>query len=55
MPELLMTASNAPSTVAKNATNVSLSETVLADANAFECWNDDVEKNGLPLAKYRSF
>ena len=82
-----MTASNAPSTVAKNATNVSLSETVLADAKAlrinisqaaeagvaravaerraalwvaenakaFECWNDDVEKNGFPLAKYRSF
>ncbi len=50
-----MTASHAPSTVARKATNVSLSETVLADANAFECWNDDVEKNGLPLAKYRSF
>ncbi|WP_374499276.1 type II toxin-antitoxin system CcdA family antitoxin [Zoogloea sp.] len=82
-----MTASNAPSTVAKKATNVSLSETVLADAKAlrinisqaaeagvaravaerraalwvaenakaFECWNDYVEKNGLSLAKYRSF
>ncbi|MCX7177110.1 MAG: type II toxin-antitoxin system CcdA family antitoxin [Proteobacteria bacterium] len=22
---------------------------------AFECWNDYVEKNGLPLAKYRGF
>ena len=82
-----MTASNAPSTVAKKATTASLSETVLADAKAlrinisqaaeagvaravaerraalwvaenakaFECWNDYVEKNGLPLAKYRSF
>ena len=82
-----MTASHAPSTVAKKATTVSLSETVLADAKAlrinisqaaeagvaravaerraalwvaenakaFECWNDYVEKNGLPLAKYRSF
>jgi antitoxin CcdA len=87
MSELTMTASHAPSTVAKKATNVSLSETVLADAKAlrinisqaaeagvaravaerraalwvaenakaFECWNDYVEKNGLPLAKYRSF
>ena len=82
-----MTARNAPSTVVKKATNVSLSETVLAEAKAlrinisqaaeagvaravaerraalwvaenakaFECWNDDVEKNGFPLAKYRSF
>ena len=60
-----MTASHAPSTVARKATNVSLSETVLAErraalwvaenAKAFECWNDYVEKNGLPLAKYRSF
>lgn len=22
---------------------------------AFDCWNEYVEKNGLPLAKYRSF
>lgn len=22
---------------------------------AFECWNSYVEKNGLPLAKYRGF
>jgi antitoxin CcdA len=22
---------------------------------AFECWNDYVEKNGLPLESYRSF
>ena len=22
---------------------------------AFECWNDYVEKNGLPLENYRSF
>ena len=60
-----MTASNALSTVAKKATNASLSETVLAEkrtelwvaenAKAFECWNDYVEKNGLPLTKYRSF
>jgi len=87
MPESTMTARNAPSTVVKKATNVSLSETVLAEAKAlrinisqaaesgvvravaerraelwvaenakaFECWNDYVEKNGLPLAKYRSF
>ena len=25
------------------------------NAKAFECWNDYVERNGLPLAKYRSF
>lgn len=25
------------------------------NAQAFECWNEYVEKNGLPLAKYRSF
>ena len=24
------------------------------NAKAFECWNDYVERNGLPLAKYRS-
>lgn len=25
------------------------------NAEAFECWNAYVEKNGLPLAKYKSF
>jgi len=25
------------------------------NAKAFECWNAYVEKNGLPLDKYRSF
>ena len=25
------------------------------NAKAFECWNAYVEKNGLPLEKYRSF
>lgn len=71
----------------KKATNVSLAETLLAEAKAlrinvsqaaeagvaravaekraelwvaqnqkaFECWNAYVEKNGLPLGKYRSF
>lgn len=71
----------------KKATNVSLAETLLAEARelrinvsqaaeagvaravaekraelwvaenrkAFDCWNDYVEKNGLPLGKYRSF
>lgn len=71
----------------KRATNVSLAESLLAEAkqlrinisqaaeagvaravaekravlwvaenqNAFECWNAYVEKNGLPLGKYRSF
>jgi len=71
----------------KKATNVSLTETLLAEAKelrinvsqaaeagvakavaekraelwlaenkkAFGCWNAYVEKNGLPLAKYRSF
>ena len=71
----------------KKATNVSLAETLLAQAKelrinvsqaaeagvakavadkraelwlaenqkAFDCWNAYVEKNGLPLAKYRSF
>lgn len=71
----------------KRATNVSLAETLLAEAKAlrinvsqaaeagvaravaekraelwvaqnqkaFECWNAYVEKNGLPLGKYRSF
>ena len=28
---------------------------VAENAKAFECWNAYVEKNGLPLAKYRSF
>lgn len=28
---------------------------VAESAKAFECWNAYVEKNGLPLAKYRSF
>ncbi len=28
---------------------------VKENAKAFECWNAYVEKNGLPLAKYRSF
>jgi antitoxin CcdA len=71
----------------KKATNISLAETLLAEARelrinvsqaaeagvaraiaekraelwvtenqkAFECWNAYVEKNGLPLGKYRSF
>ena len=71
----------------KKATNVSLAESLLAEARelrinvsqaaeagvaeavaakraelwlaengeAFACWNAYVEKNGLPLAKYRSF
>jgi antitoxin CcdA len=74
-------------TAAKRATNVSLTEDLLAEAKvlrinvsqaaeaglaravaekraelwirenakAFDCWNDYVEKNGLPLEKYRSF
>ena len=25
------------------------------NAKAFDCWNDYIEKNGLPLEKYRSF
>ncbi|MBK6907313.1 MAG: type II toxin-antitoxin system CcdA family antitoxin [Rhodocyclaceae bacterium] len=25
------------------------------NAKAFDCWNTYVEKNGLPLAKYRNF
>jgi antitoxin CcdA len=28
---------------------------VAENAEAFECWNAYVEKNGLPLAKYRTF
>lgn len=28
---------------------------VAENAKAFECWNAYVEKNGLPLAKYKSF
>ena len=28
---------------------------VKENAKAFECWNDYVEKNGLPLEKYRGF
>lgn len=71
----------------KRATNVSLAESLLAEAKelrinvsqaaeaglaravaekraelwvaqnakAFDCWNAYVEKNGLPLAKYKSF
>ena len=71
----------------KRATNVSLAESLLAEAKqlrinisqaaeagvaravaekraelwvaenqkAFECWNANVEKNGLPLGQYRSF
>lgn len=71
----------------KKATNVSLAESLLAEARelrinvsqaaeagvaravaekraelwvaenrkAFDCWNEYVEKNGLPLGKYRSF
>ncbi len=74
-------------TAAKRATNVSLTEDLLAEAKvlrinvsqaaeaglaravaekraelwirenakAFDCWNDYVEKSGLPLEKYRSF
>lgn len=33
-----------------------LAEVWIAESGqAFECWNAYVEKNGLPLAKYRSF
>lgn len=28
---------------------------VKENAKAFECWNAYVDKNGLPLAKYRTF
>ncbi len=28
---------------------------VAENAKAFECWNAYVEKNGLPLAKYKGF
>lgn len=28
---------------------------VTENAKAFECWNEYVEKSGLPLAKYRNF
>lgn len=28
---------------------------VKENAKAFDCWNDYIEKNGLPLEKYRSF
>lgn len=28
---------------------------VKENAKAFDCWNDYIEKNGLPLGKYRSF
>ena len=28
---------------------------VAENQKAFECWNAYVEKNGLPLGKYRSF
>jgi len=47
---------------AKRVTNVSLAvakkraeQWVAENAKAFDCWNAYVEKNGLPLAKYRSF
>lgn len=82
-----MSAANNHANAAKKATNVSLAESLLAEARelrinisqaaeagvaravaekraelwvaenamAFECWNAYVEKNGLPLAKYRSF
>ena len=72
---------------AKKVTNVSLAETLLAEAKAlkinvlqaaesglahavaekraelwaeenakaFDCWNDFIEENGLPLEEYRSF
>jgi len=74
-------------TATKKATNVSLAESLLAEARllkinvsqaaesglanavaekraelwvkenakAFDCWNDYIEKNGLPLERYRSF
>jgi antitoxin CcdA len=28
---------------------------VAENAKAFECWNAYIEKNGVPLAKYRNF
>lgn len=28
---------------------------VAENAKAFDCWNVYIEKNGLPLAKYRMF
>ena len=78
---------NAHAQAPKKATNVSLAETLLAEARqlrinvsqaaaagvaravaekraelwvaenrkAFDCWDEYVEKNGLPLGKYRSF
>lgn len=82
-----MSSTNSYATAAKKATNVSLAESLLAEAKAlrinisqaaevgvaravaekraelwvaenteaFDCWNAYVEKNGLPLAKYRNF
>lgn len=82
-----MAAQNTPANAAKKATNISLSEPLLAEAKAlrinisqaaeaglakavaekraelwvtenakaFECWNEYVEQNGLPLAKHRNF
>lgn len=82
-----MSHANQYANTAKKATNVSLAESLLAEAKelrinvsqaaeagvakavaekraelwvaentkAFECWNAYVEKNGLPLAKYRRF
>lgn len=82
-----MAAPNTPANAAKKATNISLSEPLLAEAKAlrinisqaaeaglakavaekraelwvtenakaFECWNEYVEQNGLPLAKHRNF
>lgn len=28
---------------------------VKENGKAFDCWNDYIEKNGLPLEKYRNF
>ena len=79
--------SRTPASVAKKATVVSLSETLLVEtkalrinvsqaaeagiakavadrraelslkenAKAFDCWNNYVEKSGLPLERYRNF
>jgi len=45
-----MTARNAPSTIAKKATNVSLSETVLADAKALRINISQAAEAGLARA-----
>lgn len=37
--------------VAERRTELWLQE----NQKAFECWNNYIERNGLPLAKYRSF